>query len=157
MAIKADRQIISEDVSFFCNTVAEAGQMASYVTGGSGVAMDNALAVVATPINPTGRIPAGFFMGDVVNIDLTRQELNRNKDEVQIGSKVNLLTRGFIVTDRLMPGITPTMGQVAYLANSGLVTNAVINLGATPPIGRFLSTKDENGFCKVEVNLPIYH
>jgi hypothetical protein len=52
---------------------------------------------------------------------------------------------------------SPSAGDPAYLTAAGEVTKTVSATGgvvATPPVGRFMSTKDEDGYAKVEINLP---
>ena len=98
----------------------------------------------------SGAAALGVLLNDVVDIDQTRQHLNWHKDEVQKGSKVTILTKGFVVTDKISG--TPTAGQTAYLSASGLIKGTQ-DTGA-PAIGRFLSTKDADGYAKVAVNLP---
>lgn len=150
MALKADRIELLTDVSFFMNTTAERGGVASVVTGGSGVAMDDANAVVAYAAAVSGAKPIGVLLNDVVNYDLTRQHINWHKDEVQVGGKVTLLRQGQVTTDRVVSGATPTAGADAYVGPSGLVgtssTNAV-------KVGTFLSSKDSDGYVKLSVNI----
>ena len=150
MALKADRIELLTDVSFFMNTTAERGGVASVVTGGSGVAMDDANAVVAYAAAVSGAKPIGVLLNDVVNYDLTRQHINWHKDEVQVGGKVTLLRQGQVTTDKVVSGATPTAGADAYVGPSGLVgtssTNAV-------KVGTFLSSKDSDGYVKLSVNI----
>ena len=95
------------------------------------------------------------------------------------GGKVTIWNKCTVVTDRIYPGITVAGGDVAYAAPSGYISNRVhyapwgswtrnqILASGThdvsvqiPPdfydlaVGRFLSSKDEDGFAKVSVNLP---
>jgi hypothetical protein len=155
MALKPDRIELQTDVSFFMNTVATRGGVASIVTGGSGVAMDSSTAVVAYASAASGCKPVGVLLNDVVNLDLTRQHINWHKDEVQVGGKVSLLQVGQVTTN-LVTG-TPAAGAPAYVGANG-------NFSATPPtdagtedeayrIGRFLSAKDADGYAKVAVNI----
>jgi hypothetical protein len=150
MALKPDRIELLTDVSFFMNTTAERGGVASAVTAGSGVSMDDANAVVAYAATVSGSKPVGVLLNDVVNIDLTRQHINWHKDEVQLGGKVTLLRQGQVTTNQLVAGISPTAGAPAYVGASGLIgtssTNAV-------QIGSFLSGKDADGYAKVSVNI----
>ena len=46
MALKSDRVEAYTDISYFCNSTAERGGVAVHLTGGSGVAMDDAGAAV---------------------------------------------------------------------------------------------------------------
>ena len=148
MALKPDRIELLTDVSFFMNTTAERGGVASVVTGASGVAMDDATAVVAYAAVASGAKPIGVLLNDVVNIDLTRQHINWHKDEVQLGGKVTLLRQGQVTTNKVTG--SPAAGVDAYVGASGLVgtssTNAV-------KIGTFLSSVDADGYAKLSVNL----
>lgn len=148
MALKPDRIELLTDVSFFMNTTAERGGVVSVVTGGSGVSMDDAGAVVAYASVASGSKPVGVLLNDVVNIDLTRQHINWHKDEVQLGGKVTLLRQGQVTTNKVTG--SPAAGVDAYVGASGLVgtssTNAV-------KIGQFLSTTDSDGYAKLSVNI----
>lgn len=155
MALKADRSYTNEatDISYFMNATGERGGIVIHSTGGSGAAMDDADAVVAYPTgqDPSGTDPAGLLLCDVVNIDLTRQHLNFYKDEVQLGSKVTILRRGVVVTDVIDTGDTPTIGAKAYYNSTGQFTST--DPGSGTQVGRFLSTKDADGYAKVEVHI----
>jgi hypothetical protein len=149
MALKPDRIEHLTDISFFMNTTAERGGVVSFVTGGVGVAMDDADAVVEYAASCTGSVPAGVLLNDVVNYDLTRQHINWHKDEVQVGGKVTLLRIGQVTTD-LLDG-EPVAGDSAYVGPSGTVS--VTDCGGATKIGTFLSSKDADGFAKVSVNI----
>ena len=149
MALKSDRIEAYTDISFFCNDAsAERGVIAVHSTGGSGVAMDDSLAVVTIAASQSGTKPAGLLLNDVVSLDLTRQHINWHKDEVQIGGKVTLLRVGQVTTD-LVDG-TPGAGDAAYVGPSGLISTS--SSGATQ-IGTFLSSVDSDGYAKVSVNI----
>jgi ApbE superfamily uncharacterized protein (UPF0280 family) len=150
MALKGDRHELDTDISYFMNETASRGVVVSVSTQGSGAAMDNASAVATVAAEASGAVALGVLLNDVVNIDQTRQHLNWHKDEVQQGSKVTILTKGFVVTDQISGA--PSAGDVAYLADSGLIAGS--QDGTAPAIGRFLSTKDADGYAKVSVNLP---
>ena len=154
MAIKGDRRQLNDDVSFFCNQTASAGGIMCFNTAGSGVALDQTEAAVHYKTSASGGKPAGLLLNAVVNLDLTRQKANSHKDEVQLGSKVTLLTQGWVVTDYLQSGITVLAGESAYLGLDGRITNANTGAAASPKVGGFLSVKDEDGFAKVSINLP---
>ena len=150
MALKGDRHELDTDISFFLNETAEKGQVVSVSTQGSGAAMDNSSALATVAAEASGAVALGVLLNDMVDIDQTRQHINWHKDEVQKGGKVTILTKGFVVTDQISGA--PTAGQVAYLADSGLIAGT--QDGTAPAIGRFLSTKDADGFAKVSINLP---
>lgn len=150
MALKNNRYELDTDISFFMNEVAERGVIVSVSTVGSGAAMDNAAALATVKANASGAVPLGVLLNDMVDIDITRQHLNWHKDEVLKGSKVTILTKGWIVTNKISG--TPVAGSTAYVANSGLISPTQAS-GAVP-VGVFLSTKDADGYAKVSVNLP---
>ena len=147
MALKGDRNVLETDISFFINVTAEKGQLLCVSTQGSGAAMDHGeqLATTASGTN----IPLGIILNDVVDIDQTRQHINWHKDEVQKGGKCTILTKGWVVTDQITG--TPTAGMVAYLNTAGTVG---AQAGDSVVVGRFLSTKDADGYAKVSINLP---
>lgn len=159
MALKTDRSVLQTDISFFMNEEATRGGVASISTGASGAAMDNGAAVVTYAALPSGKVPVGILLNDMVDIDLTRQHLNQHKDEVQKGGKVTLLQKGFVVTSNL-EGASPSAGDPAYLAHSGnlavsdLANDDVDTDGSTRLVGRFLSGEDEDGYAKVFIDLP---
>jgi len=150
MALKGDRHELDTDISYFMNETATRGVMVSVSTQGSGAAMDSSSSVATVAAEASGSKPLGILLNDVVNIDQTRQHINWHKDEVQQGSKVTILTKGFVVTDQIDG--TPTAGQVAYIADSGKISGS--QDGTASAIGKFLSTKDADGYAKVSINLP---
>lgn len=159
MALKSDRYEFQTDVSFFMNEVAERGGVPVHGAGTSpsGAAMDSALNLVTYAANPSGKVPVGILLNDMVNLDLTRQHINWHKNEIQKGGKVTILRKGQVVTNQISTSGTPTVGAYAYLAESGLISTAgkALSLDAgAQPIGRFLSAKDADGYAKVEINLP---
>jgi len=101
----------------------------------------------------SGAVPLGVLINDVVNYDLTRQDYNPYKNEVQLGSKVHISADCTVVTNMITSGVSPAAGDAAYLAADGRVTNVNTGAIASPLVGRFLSSKDEDGYAKVRVNL----
>jgi hypothetical protein len=159
MALKADRIHVDSQIDFFMNEVAERGGIVSVSTEGSGAAMDSAsqLCTYGTGGSTSGIRPLGILMCDMVNNDLTRMHENWHKEEVQIGGKVTIWSKGTVVTNRILNTVTPTAGQIAYIAPSGFISNTQFSTdssNAEHRVGRFLSVKDEDGYCKVSVNLP---
>ena len=157
MALKPDRYEAITLIDFFMDSVGERGGPVCLETAGSGAALDQAEAQVDYLANPSGYCPVGVLLCDVVNIDLTRQQKNFHKNEVQVDGKVTLLAEGWCVTNRVTPGVTPTRGQRAFCGESGYFTNTSVDHsagGASMGIGSFLSTKDEDGYVKVYVKMP---
>ena len=155
MALKADRHELDVDISFFMDATATRGGCVSIVAVGSGAAMDQAKATVNYVAAANDVIPVGILLNDVVNLDLTRQHINFHKDEVQKGGKVSILKKGWVVTNMITG--TPTAGALAYLddATAGNLTiKGSVDDGEYVHIGRIMSTLDEDGYAKVEVNLP---
>jgi hypothetical protein len=159
MALKTDRSTLQTDISFFMNEAATRGGVVALSTGGSGASMDNGAALVTYAALPSGKVPIGLLVNDMVNIDLTRQHLNQHKDEVQKGGKVTLLTKGWVVTSNL-EGTDPNAGDAAFLAHSGNLSTTDLSAddtdadGSTRVVGRFVSDVDEDGYAKVFIDLP---
>jgi hypothetical protein len=157
MALKGDRYEAITLIDFFMDNTAERGGVVCLETAGSGAALDQAEAQVDYLANPSGYAPVGVLLNDVVDIDLTRQQYNAHKDEMQKEGKVCVLVEGWVVTNFIDPAVTPTRGQKAYVGQSGYFTNTtVLDDGGESgmALGRFLSTKDEDGYCKVYVKMP---
>ena len=157
MALKGDRYELQTDVSFFMNEVAERGGVVVLNNTPSGAAMDASNNVVTYVADPTGKVPMGILLNDMVNLDLTRQHINWHKDEVQKGGKVTVLRKGYVLTNKISTSGTPVAGNYAYVADSGLISTSVRALeldAAAQPIGRFMTAKDADGYAKVEINLP---
>ena len=155
MALKADRVILDDDISYFSDdTSAERGVVMVHDTGGSGAAMDQAVAnvVVPTGVSGSGLVAAGVLLNDIVNKDLTQTHLNQHKLEEQTGGKVWLLKKGTIVTDQVKSGDTPTVGLKAYFTQNGQFT--VTDQGDANFIGRFKGSMDADGFVKIDINIP---
>jgi len=158
MALKADRYELQTDISFFCNEATTRGGIVLHdTTVGSGAAMDQGenLVVTSALVPANTKIPVGILLNDVVNKDLTRTHLNQHKDEVQMGGKVTILRKGYVVTDKVSG--TPAVGDWAIVHLAGKVSgvdDAAIESNENKVVGKFLSTKDSDGYCKVEVNLP---
>jgi hypothetical protein len=153
MALKSDRVEAYTDISFFCNdSSAERGGIVVHATGvsGSGVAMDDSNAVVTYAASASGRLPAGLLLNDVVSLDLTRQHINWHRDEVQTGSKVTLLRQGQVTTNLIVSGVSPGPGSGAYVGANGYLTTVSTN---STKVGTFLSSKDADGYAKVDINL----
>ena len=163
MALKSDRHELQTDVSFFMDEAATRGGVVVHgSTTGSGAAMDQGKAVVTYAATPSGKVPVGLLLNDMVDIDLTRQHVIWHQDESARGGKVTLLTQGWVVTDKIYPGDTPAVGNVAYVHHSGYISSVITaakgqfdrSMPTNLAVGRFLSKKDEDGYAKVSINLP---
>ncbi len=152
MALKPLRNIKRETIAFNCNEVAERGRVMIYDTSVSGLGgMDEANALCKMPTD-SGGVPVGVLMNDVVDVDLSRYRLNEHKDEVQKNSKVCLAKEGMLVTNVLVAGQNPVAGSGAYYNASGQFT---MSTGGTHGlVGRFDSSKDTDGYVRIEINIP---
>lgn len=154
MALKSDREELQTNISFFMNEAATRGGMVSLSTGGSGAAMDQSAALVTYAATSSGKAPIGILLQDMVNLDLTRQHINFQKNEVQKGGKVAVLRKGTVLTNNIQ-GTAPTAGAACFVAHSGnLAATDLVGQGTNPIVGTWLSSPDEDGYAKVEINLP---
>ena len=156
MALKADRNELDVDISYFYNAgTAERGGIVSIASAGSGAAMAQAGAKVEYKQGAASVIPVGVLLNDVVNLDLTRQHINWHKDEVQKGGKVAILKKGYVVTN-MVEGTPNTVGEPACLDDGGATGKFEPCDGSSTDVlvGRFMSLADEDSYYKVEINLP---
>ena len=158
MALKPDREYNeTTDITNFWTTVAaEKGGCASVVTQGSGAAIGQNIVdepnVVGYVADPSGAIAKGILIQTVAAVmSATRDFPNFENGEIRPGDKCTLVKRGFVVTDMIPAGITPTAGAAAYLAASGFVSSTQAT--GAPQIGRFETTKDAAGFARVSIDI----
>lgn len=156
MALKADRYEFQTDISFFydAGTATRGGVVVHDSTAGSGASMDQGVNLVKyAQVTATSR-PVGILLNDVVNKDLTRTHLNWHKDEVQKGGKVTVLRKGYVVTSNITGD--PAAGDPAYACHvtAGNIRKDSPGSSGVLQVGRFLTSKDADGYAKVEVNLP---
>jgi hypothetical protein len=151
MALKSDREVRVYDITFYMNETAEKGQLVVHNGTGSGAAMDQSVAKVTAPTTAydvMSGVPVGLLLCDVVNIDQTKFHINQHKDEVQVGGKVTIMKQGWVVTDNISG--TPSPGSPLHYNELGQFTTVT----DSARIGRFLSSVDADGYCKIEINLP---
>lgn len=162
MALKGDRYELYVDVSNFGNSVMTRGGAVVYQTIGSGSAMDQSQALVQYAANSSGYVVAGLLLNDMVSIDLTRQHINWYQDQIIIGGKVTLGKKGYWVTNSLIQGPNAiAVGDLAVLTSSGNIMNLPAayeyngswNKALNPQVGKFLSSTDEDGYAKVQVDI----
>lgn len=160
MALKGDRNELYVTIGYFGNSVMSRGGIACAVGFGSGGAMDQSQAYVSYPAASSGAVPVGLLLDDMVSIDLTRQHINWYRDEIIIGGKVACGKRGEWVTNMLIQGSAPiAVGDLAVLTSSGNIMNVplanvyTVNKALNPPVGKFMSTADEDGYARISVEL----
>lgn len=158
MALQPNRYEAITDITFHMNATAERGGIACVYTAGSGAAMDQSAADVRYLATPSGYLPMGILLNDVVNIDLTRQTQNIHKDEVQQGNKVTLLMKGWVVTNWVHPQVAPSANDPVFVHQSGYLSDVIVAQVTHPyPCGRFMSGKDAEGYYKVWIDCPPTH
>ncbi len=150
-----DRQVDAVEIGYYLNEVAERGVVVGVSTAGSGIALDNTANVATVSATASGIRPLGILLNDFVNVDLTRTPINWFKDQSQIGNKCTILTKGWIVTNKVQG--TPQAGDVGVLGASGNLVAVTLGTninGATNPfVGRFRSKKSEDGYARFYVDL----
>lgn len=138
-------------IDYYVNTVCERGGIASVVTYGSGGSPGQAQNVVAYAANPSGAVPVGILLQDFVTYDTNRQHENFYKAGFQnlVGRKGVLNNRGQWTTNMIPSGVYPSGNQAAYLAASGLISNA--QASGAPRVGTWMTTMDADGYAKVHL------
>lgn len=153
MALKAGRDPFTQKPGYHSDSVMERGGCVSVKTVGSGEAMDDASMVAEYATEPSGTLPLGILMNDTVSNDLAKVHDNWYKQEEQVGKKCVIVNRGWVTTNMIAGEITVAAPQVAYVTESGLFTNVAGN-GYNVVVGRFDTNADEDGYCRVSVDLP---
>jgi len=149
MALKGDRIELNDGsrIKYFMTTATTPGRIVNFNAPG-GAGMDSPDATLAVPAGPSGN-PAGVLMCEVVNYNLTRTHINEQQDQVQVGNKVPLLTRGVVRTNCLKSGDTPEAGEPAHYTVSGEFTTTT----TSDQVGVFAGPPDAEGYVEVEVNI----
>lgn len=153
MALKGDRNIKLDEVGFFTNSVSERGGIMCIYSAGSGAALDSSQSIVYYAPTSSGKVPIGVALEDIVNIDLTRQSINFNKMEAQVGSKICLAQDGWVVTNMITGN--PAAGDPAYLGSSGNFQTTTGGATVNPKVGIFVTKKDEDGYARVSFRFPL--
>jgi hypothetical protein len=149
MALKGDRAVYIDDISYVSEKAEEAGSLlcvkATQPTGRGVGAGQNEAAPVAThrrPPSRPGRSWPACSSTTWSSIDQTRQHRNFQRVEQVVGENVTLLKDGFVRTNKISG--TPAAGAPAYLATNGnfspTQTNAI-------PAGR--EVRDGQGHRRV--------
>ena len=156
MALRPDRLVIEADAySHKLNDVAAKGVVLCYATAGSGSVLGDTKGLAALKAAPSGFKVFGVLLNDFVDLDQTRYHLNDHKEEQDLGDMCNVLRKGWVYTNKYTGA--PTEGSIAYLTANGEVTPTLSTTGglvATPKVGVFGGVPAEDGYVKLEVNLP---
>lgn len=136
------------ETSFFLNETGEAGIVLIYPTGSvEQPGLDTDVNTATIPTGTSGN-PCGVLMQDVVDKDLTTCPLMQSKMETQVGSKVEVLKGGWIVTNMIDTGSSPTPGAAAHFKAGGLFTTTT----TSTRVGTFESAK-VNGYARIRIQL----
>lgn len=149
--LKPDRNYspADSDISFYMGETADAGIMVVYPTGDvSPPGLDDDANYVTVPTD-TSEKAVGILMNTVVNLDLSRTELSSHLNEVQINNKVEIIRRGWFVTNKLASSITPSPGDPLYFAATGVFTTAT----GSEIVGRFESGVNSDGYARIFVDV----
>jgi hypothetical protein len=154
MGLKPDRREFNHDITWKFAAIAERGGIPSVVTTGSGGYPGTPLNVAAYATNPSGVTPLGMLLDDVVSYDTNRQHENFYKSGFQsrIGMPVCIDRGGHYNTNMIPSGVTVVAPQPAYLAANGLISN--VQATGAPRVGTWVSNQDQDGFAKIQINLP---
>jgi len=178
MALKPDRSYTNEstDISFFMNETGEKGEVLVFSTGGSGAAMDDANAVVTTPnASPSGQNDIDLTRQHI-NWHKDEVQLGGKVTLLRHGVIVtNVIDTGAGISSQGITNPKPNIavGIPAYVGRGAITSGGTAQgwLTTGPPldergelgrfdvevryrVGTFLSTRDEDGYAKVEINLP---
>ena len=161
MGLGALRQIFQTNIDVQVNTVAERGGVLSIVSGAT-----VGVTVGAYAANPSGAKPIGILLDDVESMNFATHPEYRQRNVVDIGNVVGIVTKGEVQTDFIPSDLTTiAAGDPAYLyTNGNVVTRAYViarggqvqdgtntSASAVAKVGRFLSPEDSNGFVKLYI------
>jgi hypothetical protein len=161
MALKPTRSPLFDSVRYFINSTGEAGVIVFAQTGapGAGQSLDSVNSVVqVVNANPSGRVAVGLLLESVVNIDLSKQTLAREAEQVQVNSKVQLGIKGEWSTNRLGAAAQFGTGIVypttLYAGPSGTFwTSAGYAGSGWPLVGKAISAADSDGYAVIRIEL----
>ena len=137
------------EVSYFLNEVAERGIIVIYpdeevLPPG----LDTNLNTATVPTGTSG-VPIGILMEDVKDKDLTDCPLKASRRETNVGYKVEIIRRGWFLTNMVNSGDTPSPGDPAHFMAGGLFTTST----TSARVGTFESALGPDGYVRVRVNL----
>lgn len=159
MSLLGQRVELETDNTLTCGSLvvaADVGAIVCYNVAGSGIGQGDSAGSVQLASNPSGLVPAGIILHEVANTDETLYHRNFHKEQTLVGERCVVGRKGRWTTNKVSG--SPTPGQTAYLTTSGSVTPTVSSTGglaATPKVGQFKTSKDQNGYVTIELNLPV--
>lgn len=153
MALKPDREFTKWEMGYKAGAVAAVkGGLVSATTPTSGVGY-NGVGVATYAANPSGAQVLGVALDEVVDYG-AKLARNPYAETVNLNGQLSIGSEGWCVTDMVYPGQTIVAGQAAFLGQSGFFSNVQVPAQA-PKVGRFETAKDEKGFVRVSLNIPL--
>lgn len=149
--LKPDRNLTQWVFNYKAGAEAEMGGLVSSSVPASGVGA-NGPATASYLANPSGAFVLGVLLDDVEVLG-NKSDRNHYRESVGVGDQVSIGSEGWIVTDRILPNTTPAAGSSAYLGVSGYFSSTQAT--GAPKVGRFETSKDEDGFAKISLNIPL--
>jgi len=135
-----------DSCEFFCDCPAERGTVVEIAKFESD--MQGGQYSIVRPGSHSGQ-PIGILLNDVVHVDFKRENVNWHRDEVALGSKVQILQDGWVTVGEFSKPVQ--VGEPMYYDNAGRLTTAATG----KPIGIAMSSSDDEGFVKVKVQLYV--
>lgn len=162
--LNPDRNPVLESIAYFMLSTGDCGRIAfQYPVASGSQALGNGLDSTnnkieyVNSISVSGRKAVGMVLQNVVNIDFSRQELNRYSSDRQVNSKVLVGVIGEYSTNCWGAGQLSTGVQlpaIVYAGPSGcLYTDAAHATSGYPAVGKALTGKDANGFAMVRIDI----
>lgn len=161
--LKPDRREVPNEINYSSDpallstasdgTVFERGGIAVIKTVGSGGYPGDANNIFEYAANPSGKVPLGVLLYDVVKYDTNRQHDNWFKSgfQARLGMKAAIAPEGWYTTNMVPTGDTINGGEPAYLAASGKVS--VTQAGGAPRVGTFMTKRDADGYVKLRLEI----
>lgn len=163
--LNPDRNPVLESIAYFMLSTGDAGRIAfQYPVGSGSQALGNGLDSTNNKIEyvnaaghlVSGRKPVGMVLQNVVNIDFSRQELNRYSNDRQVNSKVLVGVIGEYSTNCWGPSQLNTgvsLPANVYAGPSGCLYTDNYSVSGYPLVGKALTGKDANGFAMVRIDI----
>lgn len=126
------------DIRYFCNTEVRIGEALFKIAS-------ERHEVTTIKYAPAGAVLVGISLNDVIEIDLSKHHIPRNK--ALIGSKVEILKRGKIII--CLPPLEIPCGQPLYIDQHGKITWKY----SIYKVGKTISSQDESGYIKALIKI----
>ncbi len=147
MALKPDRQVGLTLRHYSMNVLTERGRIV--VSDPS----DNDNVILPPAVLVGDENPLGIILEDVEDLDFTSRPELLHRNVVASGGAVTIAMTGEYRTNMVASGVTPSAGEIAFLAGLGQLSNVELpGVGSGIQVGRFLSGLDSDGFVFVAID-----